>query len=50
MAVSQCVDGGGASCIPGFQNPLGSCFTLTHDIQNSDAAENSKSILSSVLI
>ena len=46
MAISQSVNGCGACCISGFQNPLGSCFTLTHKNQNSDAGENSKSALS----
>jgi hypothetical protein len=49
MAVSQRVNGGCASCISGFENPLGSCFTLTHNTQNSDAAENSKSTLCGIL-
>jgi hypothetical protein len=49
MAVSQSVNGRGASCISGFENPLGSCFTLTHNTQNSDAAENSKSTLCGIL-
>lgn len=49
MAVSQRVNGCGASCISGFENPLGSCFTLTHNTQNSDAAENSKSTLCGIL-
>lgn len=49
MAISQSVNGCGACCISGFQNPLGSCFTLTHDTQNSDVAENSKSALCDVV-